>query len=434
MSRRYLILIIAAGLIFIGILALLTYKGSSSTTVAGTTQKTGLSSLFPFLSSSGSPVATSPTDTTGTAAPNGNPPPAVTIASNLKQISQNVVAGLIALPKSNAPVSVNHSANDSVATSVTENLPMVRYAEKGTGYIYDISAKGTDEKKVSSTVLSRAAIAQFGLNGNTVAVRYVKPDNVTVGTFLGTVTPPKDPAAGIAGTLTGDFLPDGIIDLAISPDGKTLDYIVPVSGGSIGMNVKTDGSGRKQIFQSGFSEWLLDWKANGLYATTKAAAGINGQLYKISTTGSFQKVIGNVPGLTTVASPDGKKVLYGIGNGTGDTLHIYTVKDNSDSNTGLGGLPEKCVWTADSSTVYCGVPQYMASDAYPESWYQGLEHFNDAVWKIDASTGLTIKLTTGAEGLIDMTNLTLAQDNSFLYFVNKNDGSLWSLDLTAKAQ
>jgi hypothetical protein len=124
-------------------------------------------------------------------------------------------------------------------------------------------------------------------------------------------------------------------------------------------------------------------------------------------------------------------VLYGIGDGTTTAIHLRKLKDGTDANIGLAGLPEKCVWTSDSTAAYCGVPQYVPSGAYPDSWYQGITHFTDAVWKIDATTDVTTKLSTGSEGLIDATNLTLARNNSFLYFVNKTDGTLWSLDLVA---
>ena len=80
------------------------------------------------------------------------------------------------------------------------------------------------------------------------------------------------------------------------------------------------------------------------------------------------------------------------------------------------------------------MPQYVPSGTYPDSWYQGTVSFNDAIWKIDAGTGTTTKITTGAEGLIDATDLAITPDNSYLFVVNKIDGSLWSLDLAKASQ
>ena len=427
MSRRYLIIIVIAALLFIGGMVFLNSKGKSSASGTTTSTKSGLSTLFPFLSSNSGTTASSTPSTAGTFA-DVLPPVVSNGPTYFKQISSNMVAGLVALPfDASAAAVVSHGADGSTTTVV--NLPKVRYAEQGTGYIYDIAADGTNETKASSTVIAGTAIAQFGQNGTTAILRYVKPDNTTVGTFLGTVTPPADPAAGIAGTLAGSFLPDGIIDVAVSPDGKNFAYVAPITGGSVGMSIKTDGTGKKQLFESPFSEWLITWTASGLVATTKAASDIPGYAYKVSSTGGFGKVLGPTPGLTTLASPDGKEILYGVGTGTTMQLHIRTLKNTIDTSTGLSTLPEKCAWASDSSAIYCGVPQYVPTDAYPDSWYQGIEHFNDAIWKIDPSTGVTTKLTTGSEGLVDATDLTLSADGSYLFTVNKTDGTLWSLDL-----
>ena len=432
MSRRYLIITIIVGLLFVGGITLLTLKSTSSSSSTPTTQRTGLSALFPFLSS-GSKSATpasGPQEAVSVTLP--APLPVVALGPvYFKQISTHVVAGLVALPyDKNATTVPTHSAT-GINTPAVALPPEVRYAEKGTGYIYDIYADGTRETQVAGTVVARAAIAQFGAGGTTVAIRYVKPDNATVGTFLGTVTPPSTPDSGIAGTLAGTFLPDGIIDLAISPDGKSLAYVAPVQNGSIGMSMKMDGTGKKQLFLSPFSEWLIGWSAAGLSATTKAAADIAGYSYAISSTGMFHKVLGPVSGLTTLISPDGKSVLYGIGSAGTMSLHVRTIKGNADVNLGISTLPEKCVWAGDSSAIYCGVPQYVQSSPYPDAWYQGSVHFNDAIWKADPATGITTRLTTGSEGLVDATDLTLSADGSYLFVVNKTDGSLWSLDLDA---
>ena len=432
MSRRYLIIIIVLCLVFVGGMAFLVLKGDlTNPGSATTTKKTGLSSLFPFLAPGTSKTSTAPSG--GTAGSSSQPAPNAVATGPIyfKQISSKVVAGLITLPYDPNAANTTHSA---IGNGQVDTAPMVRYAEQGTGYIYDIRADGTGETKVSNTVVSRTAIAQFGMSGASVVMRFVRTDNQTVGAFLGTVVPPADPNAGIAGTLSGSFLPDNIIDIAVSPDGKSLAYEAPISGGSVGMTEKMDGTGKKQVFENAFSEWLLGWTTAGITATSKAASDISGYSYVVNPAGTFIKTLGPTPGLTTLPSPDGKKILYGIGSSGTVQLHIRTLQSGTDINLGLGTLPEKCLWTADSTTVYCGVPQYVPSGTYPDSWYQGTVSFNDAIWKIDAGTGTTTKITTGAEGLIDATDLAITPDNSYLFVVNKIDGSLWSLDLAKASQ
>jgi hypothetical protein len=163
--------------------------------------------------------------------------------------------------------------------------------------------------------------------------------------------------------------------------------------------------------------------------TTKASAYAFGYSYTVFTTGVFQKNIGDVAGLTTKVSPDGTEMLYSRSGGESFNLHIKNLKTGTDVNTGLRALPEKCAWNKDSTKAYCGAGLDTPQNAYPDVWYQGAEHFNDAFWEVTASTGAIKKINTGENENIDAVSPMLSQDGEFLFFINKNDTSLWSLHI-----
>ena len=94
-------------------------------------------------------------------------------------------------------------------------------------------------------------------------------------------------------------------------------------------------------------------------------------------------------------SPDGKSVLYSVSTDTGMALHILHIKTDADVNTGLATLPERCAWTPDSATIYRGASATLGAGSYPDIWYQGVAHFNDALWSIDAAAGTTTELDNG---------------------------------------
>lgn len=411
-----------------------TNSGTSTTKTETPSGTTGLSSLFPFGKNTDS---TTPPET-GTTPPSGTGTiqiEGITTTSPIPlfQLSTHLVAGFSVLPV--PPPAPKKSVFDIKTNSVIfvedqNPLPIIRFAESGTGYIYDIDAKGQNEKKISDTTIARTSRAFFADNGSSVALQYIKTDNQTVATFLGRLVPPA--SGDTVGSLKGSFLPENLFDISPSPDGKSLLYLLPSGEGLAGITMKTDGTSKKQIFSSSFTEWLLDWKKGATVVTTKAASGEAGYAYKITSAGDLQKIIGGIKGLTTNISPDGNYLLYSVGEGNKLDLHVMNLKDLSSNDLGLPTLPEKCVWSKNSLTIYCGATNGINNDAYPDSWYQGTSHFNDIFWKADAKTGSTIQISGNNGNYLDVTKPALDSKELYLFFVNKNDGTLWSLEI-AKA-
>lgn len=424
MSRKTILILIAIALILLGAWMYVSFKTSQNPNSSGQPQSF-LSSLFPF---GNSPVT--PTQPSGNQTTEGSTPEGAQVADlnkSLFEVSSRKIAGLTMLSPDTAPV-VEHNINGDAGTKIIRTVfPKIRFAERGTGYIYDIDVKGQNETKISDTVIARTAQALFTNNGESVLLRYIKSDNATIASFLGKITPPQDTIS--SGTLVGNFLEDNINDITLSPDGKTFFFISPAANGILGVTMKADGTGKKQQFISSFAEWLPDWGGNTLTVTAKASGGVPGYVYTILSNGAFSKILGNVPGLTTKISPDGKTMLYSTSGTDNLDLHVFSIGNGADTDTGLATLPEKCVWTKDSSNAYCGVSSPLRA-LYPDSWYKGITHFHDAFWKINIASKSTLQINTGEGISLDATQLSLDPSEKYLVFVNKNDGSLWSLDLT----
>ena len=419
------------------------FAGNSSQNGSG--RKGSLLSLFPFGLSNGNTTGTVSTSTEG-GNDTGNGNTATSTYDPLQQLSTRSIVGMtIVLPNYSVLQTTTATSTSKTSTSTApapstdipvmkSDVPIIRFAEQGTGYIYDVDAHGKNETKRTGTTIVRVAEAYFGDNGNSVIFRYLKNDNSTIETYLGRVIASVDPTA--FATVKGDFLPENIPNLVMSPDGTSLAYLFQTNDGTGGISMKTDGSAKKQLFSSSFDEWLLDWKQGGLFATTKAAGDIPGYVYMVQPSGTFQKILGGVNGLTTNVSPSGKLMLYDS-SGKGK-LSLFVRHENGDSiKLDVKTLPEKCVWNKNSTAIYCAVPVAVPDSGvdYPDDWYQGLTHFSDSIWKIDASSGNATQIT-GLEGKsIDATNLMIDQNETFLFFVNKTDGTPWSYDLRpAQAQ
>jgi tricorn protease-like protein len=175
---------------------------------------------------------------------------------------------------------------------------------------------------------------------------------------------------------------------------------------------------------------LVEWPSNGtITLTTKPSSGVGGYMYFLNTkTESFKKILGGITNLTTLTSSDLSKVLYS----SGASLYVYDISEDESTSIPINTLSEKCVWSEiGSSVVYCGMPKDLPQNL-PESWYQGLTTLSDSIWKIDMETGQTDLLIEPEEEFgvsVDMTELILNKEDSYLMFVNKKDSTLWVLEL-----
>ncbi len=108
------------------------------------------------------------------------------------------------------------------------------------------------------------------------------------------------------------------------------------------------------------------------------------------------------------------------------------MKNSVTAAFAITALPEKCLWTKDSITLFCGAPNEIPEGMYPDSWYQGKVSFSDALWKINTETGALNILAIPEEDAreeIDLIDPMLSPDEHTLIFRNKKDSSLWSLQL-----
>ena len=220
---------------------------------------------------------------------------------------------------------------------------------------------------------------------------------------------------------------DNVKDISISPDGTKIFYLFKSGDNMIGtiLNFLTNKKSRYLILLYGMAVAMGNNKTINL--TTKPSANIPGYMYSTDDAGkNLNRVLGNINGLTTLSSPDGKLILYGNSNLTLNIYHMDT--RTSDSAFGIKTLPEKCVWGELSDVFYCSVPKFIDSGSYPDSWYQGEVSFNDNLWKIDAKNGNTTLLldpSAFTTEQIDGIKLSLDENENYLFFVNKKDSSFW---------
>jgi peptidoglycan hydrolase-like protein with peptidoglycan-binding domain len=325
----------------------------------------------------------------------------------------------------------------------TETVPMVRYVDSASGILYDVALRKKEEtRKITELSVPRVVEAYFDSTRNNVVMRYLK-DGV-IQTYLAKLTFAKiDPALTQAekdaitkiAEVSGEFLPEGIETVSLSRDKKSLFYMNPIAGGVAGITYNFSNKVKKQVFDSPLREWIADWNAESkINLTTKAASVALGYSFAVDTkTGSSYKTLGGTNGLTTLMSPDGKKILYAEAVTNGINTFVVDLATGKNTSISPSAMPEKCVWTRDSKAIYCAAPIKSVAFSYPDDWYKGKISFSDALWMIDATDYVgnieyDFKSKNGVE--VDAMNLQLRDEEDYIGFINKKDGSLWGLDLS----
>lgn len=321
---------------------------------------------------------------------------------------------------------------ENLTSPDTEYFPAIRYVKSENGYIYQTFLDDVSLRKFSGTKIPNVKEALFTQDGQSVLMRYLD-ENENIITFTGEL---EEEVLGIDYSteteIKGNFLPEKISHLSIlNPEGRIF-YLYKVGDKIRGVVSSMKGSGKTNILNSSFTEWLPQWpKANTITLTTKASGLVPGYMYELNPeTESFEKILSGIDGLTTNTSPNGKITLY-----TNNFLeaNLYNKETRESKSLGIKTLAEKCTWSEDSTLLYCGVPKNINSSfTYPDSWYMGEVSFSDNMWKINTQNQketILLNPSNFTDEKLDVTNIQTDNENNYLLFVNKKDSTLWSAKL-----
>jgi hypothetical protein len=303
----------------------------------------------------------------------------------------------------------------------TEIVPSLRYVERATGHIYQMYLDNKVTGKISNSTILSVYETIFNSKANSMIYRYVASDDKTITSFI----------TSLGGK--SNFLNDNILQISLSPDKNKFFSLIKNKNGVLGTIKSFEETKTSQVFTSAFSEWLPQWVTEqSIYMTTKPSYLVDGSVFSLNiSNGTLTKLFGGVTGLTTLANKDSTNILYGASMDIGPRLNVFNIKNHTSIDLDKYGLPEKCIWSNDNINVYCAIPSRIVGNQYPDFWYQGLISFDDFFVKINTETKSVSTLANSVEEgtPVDGINLFLSKKEDKLFFINKKDYTLWSLDL-----
>lgn len=312
------------------------------------------------------------------------------------------------------------------APASTSTPILVYYAEAGNGNIYTINPFTTEaEVRVSNTTLKEANVASFSQDGQTVAVR-LDNDRRTGPLTIGTYS-----------TTTGNY--DFVsLETPVS-DFKILNAreIVLVSATSTGLrntlrNLKTGKE--SELFTVPFFEATMQWGTSSTdshYVYTKPTYLLEGYTYKFSK-GSMSRVPVDGYGLIAFNTPS--HIAYTEIQEFVPMSYIYSKESDTKAESPIKIIPEKCTASLKNTyTIWCGVEARSYPPEFPDDWYRGKMSFKDTIWQVDLLTAqanpIVDTLVESAGRELDIINMAIGESERALYFINKNDNTLWMYEL-----
>ena len=341
----------------------------------------------------------------------------------------------ISQPEEITPLSPATSPQAQILTRLSENAVAgaafkdnkIRYAERATGHVYEIAPDGQSRVRISNTTIPKVFNVIWSYDKDYAVIQYLETDENSGQNII------QNFAAFFTGSSTqGILLPKNIISLATAPTENGLLYFIPYADANILIRASFENTNQKQVAATPFSEFKVFWPSQKFAALlSKPASFADGFLYKVNiAAGGLEKILGNIKGLNALWSPNADKLLFSKAGGENPSLSMLDLKTGKSASLDLRTLAEKCAWSAlEKDTIYCGQPIELPKGDYPEIWYQGLVTFNDRAVRKNCATGEMTILNLPEHDNFDIINLFLSDDEGYLFFTNKKDGSLWSLEL-----
>jgi len=295
---------------------------------------------------------------------------------------------------------------------------VLRYVEKGTGHIFEVSLETGLETRISNTTIPGAVYANWAPSGARTIIE-TDAQGARGSMYLGTLS------TSTAGTVVDlEGLTDTLNNIAFSEE-DTLFYTTTTGGVTVAFARNLTQGSITELFRLPFVESTILWDTEGEgrhYAYTKPAFGFQGFLYAAGSTG-LEKID---QGAGLVAARIGDMLLISKNRAQGAPTLILNEASGLGAFTSVPGSREKC---AGETTIWCGASAEAGAD-FPVSWYQGTVSYDDSIYRINPSSGevaLELDPEMIAREPLDVTDLGVGPDGRVI-FKNKVDDTLWLLN------
>lgn len=307
---------------------------------------------------------------------------------------------------------------NEIRATTTDNLTLY-YVEMGTGHIYSQNLETGVENRISATTIAGINTALISNTGEYVVMSNKNNKNSKL--FISKIS-----------TTTEEIVPEELssqVDqFKISLSGNNLLYTTKENFGLAGYSYNLKSGSNKEIFKLPFHEAVMQWgneASDTHYFYPKSSYLLEGYLYKVKD-GKTSRLPIEGFGLTALANDN--IAIYSAGTNSVHKNYVYNLSLNTRSEVPFTFLPEKCLLALKSTKIICAWENKKLPLEFPDAWYKGSMSYQDSIWIIygnDLSSTLVVDTLKESGRGVDITNLSIGNSEKALYFINKNDNTLW---------
>lgn len=333
---------------------------------------------------------------------------------------------------SNASDKIVRFSNEPVlGATLTYDMNAVKYYHRDTGNVYQNVLDGSSQKTVSSAALEDLIDAKWSPNKDQVIAVYKDLDYPHQKKFV----------LFDYNTQKATPLHKNISNLTWLSSGTQIAYHyfdLENNTGNISIAMP-DGSGWKKILDLNIRDVELQAvpEQSKISFHLKPTAYRESSLQTISTLGGNPTTILNDRfGLDARWSSDGTKVLASLTRERGrsnTTLAIVDINKNYKfEELDIPTVANKAVWSEDGKYIYYALPENIPDGAViPDEYANKNIRTADTFWRYDIVGKKKEQLTYKDDSAIiyDATNLFPASHKGQLFFVNRDDGKLYYVNM-----
>lgn len=324
----------------------------------------------------------------------------------LQQVTTNPVAGF----------GMTTNSRTGTTTSTESGKGILRFVERGTGYVFEINLNSGLQTQVTPTTLPNTVAAYFSPDLERVVVVTERSGRQV------TLVELPDNADSEASLTSLDAAAQNIQFI----DDDTLTYTRNSFTETVGYTYTVGEQTVAERFRLSIPDaTVLTTENNNVFAYPKPTASLAGALYEVESDGLLP-ASDMAPGLVPFIG-GGIGVVNQVADGVYRTYRLPNYTEQP-----ITMLPEKCAASAATSSVICGAPEPSQSEAFVEEWYKGVVRSNDLLWNVDTASGEATSLMNPVEVTgrqIDVTQMNVSPNGGHALFVNKIDATLWLFSL-----
>ena len=189
-------------------------------------------------------------------------------------------------------------------------------------------------------------------------------------------------------------------------------------------------SSSNEVFTVPLRDVAVLWGESITIYTTPSGAQ-NGYVYTLEGE-NLSYVTQGQKGLMGITANKQSAVVSYISN---NTFASYVIENTMTSELPVLLFAEKCVTVEHKEEIlYCATPREIPSGSLmPDDWYKGTISLQDALWEVDLNSRSAqpfVDMTAESGRDIDVISIGTDPEGKYIWFINKNDDSLWLYDTT----